>query len=137
MTRAGARVADAAAAMIGTRFRLHGRHPRHGLDCVGLVVCALAASGHPIKLPMGYRLRNNSIESQLAAVAAGDMVEVSGCLLPGDVVMAIPGPAQHHLLIAETPNSFVHADAAIGRVVRTFSPLPWPITRRWRIKPDI
>lgn len=135
MTELGKRIACAAADKIGTRFRLHGRHPKLGLDCVGLVVCAIEASGRKGTLPNGYRLRNSSIEQFVAAARNIGFEEVMGGPLPGDVILAIPGPAQHHLLIAETAGSFIHADAGLGRVVRVTSPLPWPVVGHWRIKP--
>lgn len=132
MSDTGTRIADAAAAMLGTKFRMHGRHPVLGLDCVGLVACALQQSGCIVEIPQGYRLRNSSIESLLAQAASSALAETQDKPLPGDIVLTIPGPAQHHLLVTETPRAFIHADAGLGRVVRTFAPLPWPIIKRWR-----
>ncbi len=37
--------AEAAESLVGIRFRLFGRDPAYGLDCVGLVAAALARSG--------------------------------------------------------------------------------------------
>lgn len=39
----------AARAFIGTRWSHRGRVPGHKLDCVGLVVCALAAAGRKVQ----------------------------------------------------------------------------------------
>ena len=40
-----AAIIAAARAAIGARFRLHGRDPATGLDCVGLVACAAPRAG--------------------------------------------------------------------------------------------
>lgn len=39
----------AARSYLGTGWRHRGRRPGHKLDCVGLVVCAMAAAGRPVK----------------------------------------------------------------------------------------
>ena len=38
-------LARAAAGCLGVRFRLHGRDPATGLDCLGLLGAALVATG--------------------------------------------------------------------------------------------
>ncbi len=129
---AGERVAAAALALVGTPFRLHGRDPATGLDCVGLAALALARSGLAVDPPRGYGLRNSSIEAALAVAERCDLVPASGAPMPGDIVLAAPGPAQHHLLVAITGKAFVHAHAALRRVVAMPGPLPWPILRNWR-----
>jgi cell wall-associated NlpC family hydrolase len=58
---AGERVAAAALALVGTPFRLHGRDPLTGLDCVGLAACALTMAGLTTQPPRRYALRNASI----------------------------------------------------------------------------
>ena len=52
-----------ARAAIGARFRLHGRDPESGLDCVGLAGHALGITG----LPSGYALRGRD-RAQVEAV---------------------------------------------------------------------
>lgn len=45
---------DAAISMIGVPFHHQGRHPKYGVDCVGLVICAYNAAGANIKNLANY-----------------------------------------------------------------------------------
>jgi cell wall-associated NlpC family hydrolase len=129
----GAALAAAAAALAGTRFRLHGRDPATGLDCVGLLAAALAAIGRPAPLPSGYRLRMRAVP-RLAAIAAGcGLAEAAGPAAPGDILLVRPAPCQLHLVIALGGHRFVHAHAGLGRVVLSGRPLAWPIVGHWRL----
>jgi cell wall-associated NlpC family hydrolase len=133
----GERVAAHARSLLGTRFRLHGRDPATGLDCVGLVLECLEAAGRPLAVPASYRLRNTDIASLLQFGERDGVSTADLPLQPGDILLVSPGPAQHHLLVALGPDSFVHAHAALRRVVETPvthpTRLPWPILRHWRL----
>ena len=132
MTGFAMRVADAAQAMVGTPFRLHGRDPATGLDCLGLVAASIAAAGRePPQLP-GYTLRNLSIARFLGLLTELGLERVDGPERPGDILLARPAAGQHHLAIASRGGGFVHAHAGLGRVVESPAPLPWPIAGRWR-----
>lgn len=129
----GAALAAAAEALIGCPFRLHGRDPQRGLDCVGLVASALAATGHIVSAPAGYAMRRQEVGA-LAAIARGaGLVEVEGPVSDGDVLLVRCGPGQLHLIVATSDGGFVHAHAGIGRVARTPGPLPGPVERHWRL----
>lgn len=125
--------AAAARALVGTRFRLLGRLPETGLDCVGLVACALAAAGRDVRAPTGYALRNTTIEPWLRLAGANGFGAVSSDEARGDLLLARPGPGQHHLIVALGGGEFVHAHAGLGRVVVQPEPLAWPVLRRWRL----
>jgi len=131
----GAEFAAAAEALVGAPFRLHGRDPAAGLDCVGVVAAAFKACGREVREPRGYGLRNRSVAPLLDLAAANDLVETDGPIAPGDVLLVRPGPGQHHLLVASCPGRFVHAHAGLRRVVAQPGPLPWPTQRRWRLAP--
>ncbi|RYE96206.1 MAG: peptidoglycan endopeptidase [Oxalobacteraceae bacterium] len=134
MSGEGMALVRAAEALLGCRFRLHGRDPATGLDCVGLVVAALKAIGRPVRPPTGYGLRNRRIDAALVPPAG--LVETSGNIQPGDIVLAAPGPLQHHLLIAGRDGCrFIHAHAGLRRVVETPGPIPWPLLHHWRLSP--
>jgi cell wall-associated NlpC family hydrolase len=133
VTGNGASLATAAEALVGTPFRLHGRDVARGLDCLGLVAAALAAIGRPIETPSGYSIRRLEIGRFLALASRAGLIETRDLPHPGDVFLVRPGPAQHHLVIAASARSFVHAHAGLGRVVNTPAPLPWPIERQWRL----
>lgn len=124
------RAARAAERLVGTRFRLHGRDPASGLDCVGLVAAALGVSTTPV----AYRLRNRDISAQLGFAPAAGLVETTGGIEPGDVLLVRAGPGQHHLLVADTRGGLIHAHAGLRRVVATPGPPRWPIERHWRLK---
>lgn len=133
MTMQGAALAQAAAELIGTPFRLHGASAEHGVDCVGLVTCALARIGQEPRRPQGYGLRNSHIDHHLAFAAMNGLALASGPLRSGDVLLVVPGPGQHHLLIAEGLSHFIHAHAGLRKVVRMPGPLSWPIEQHWRL----
>lgn len=136
MSRPGAALARAAAEMIGTRFRLHGRSPHYGVDCIGLVGCALEATGRKPVLPMSYSLRNSLIDRHLAFAEMNRLEEINAPIEPGDVILVAPGPGQHHVLVAEDTRHFIHAHAGLRSVVRMPGPLAWPIERHWRLAPQ-
>jgi cell wall-associated NlpC family hydrolase len=124
--------ARAAEALAGAPFRLHGRDPATGLDCVGVVAAAFAACGRQPREPRGYGLRNRAIGGWLALAEEAGLAEVEDGRRPGDIALVRPGPGQHHLLVALAGDRFVHAHAGLRRVVVQPGPLPWPIERRWR-----
>lgn len=129
----GEALARAAEALAGSRFRLHGRDPATGLDCLGLLAVALAAIGRPAPLPTGYGLRSQRLAGVEAAAAACGFGEATGARLPGDVLLLRPGPCQHHLAIAATVGRVVHAHAGLRRVVVAPELPGWPLLRRWRL----
>ena len=117
MSAPAAAFAAAAEGLVGTPFRLHGRNPHTGLDCVGLVGAALTASGRRVRYPFGYRLRNATIHRWLGFAKANGLLPTEGPLLPGDVMLTQPGPAQYHLIVAIAGDRVVHAHAGLNRVV--------------------
>lgn len=125
-------LAAAAERFVGVPFRLHGRDPERGLDCIGLALVALEAIGRRARVP-AYRLRMREIDGLVAAASGAGLVEASGPVKPGDVLLVRPGPAQHHLAIAASGGGLVHAHAGLRRVVLTPAPLPWAEERRWRL----
>ncbi len=132
---AGEALAYAARSLIGTRFRLHGRDPAGGLDCVGLVAAALAAIGRNGAAPLAYGLRNSSIADALDYARRAGLEETEGPIRPGDVLLMQSGPAQQHLLVAAAANRFIHAHAGLRRVVETPCLPVWPLLRHWRLRP--
>jgi len=124
---------EAARRFVGAPFRLHGRDPATGLDCVGLVAAALAAMGRTPIVPRTYALRNSDITNLLGFAAANGFEDIGGPVEPGDLVLVRPGPAQFHLLIAERSGSFIHAHAGLRRVVRMPGPLGLTVHRHWHL----
>ena len=127
-TGSGQAVAAAALAVVGVRFRLHGRDPASGLDCVGLVAWALRAGGYTAAVPTGYRLRGGDP----AAVLDAGLVRVDEPA-SGDVLLMRTGPGQLHLGVW-TDDGLVHADAGLRRVVLRPGAVTWPVLGVWRME---
>lgn len=113
-----------ARALIGKRFRLHGRAPETGLDCIGVVAWV-----YQLSVPTGYRLRTSDVrrvEEELRRL--GFLPGLGG---PGEVVLLRPGAEQVHLGIM-TSCGFVHADAGLRRVVEFPWRDDWEVLGYWR-----
>lgn len=128
----GTALADAAADLVGCRFRLHGRDPRTGLDCVGLVFAALAATGASPVAPQGYGLRNLSVDHWLHLASQSGLTPSPGPVRAGDVLLIALGACQHHLVIAAGPAFVIHAHAGLKRVVRQPFEPGWKVSAKWR-----
>lgn len=124
--------AAAAEALVGTPFRLHGRDPRTGLDCIGVFAAALKACGQDADLPVGYRMRMVSLEEWLPSPSEFGFRVAEGPALAGDVVLQRVGPVQYHLAIALGSSGWVHAHAGLRRVVKTPARPDGPIIEQWR-----
>lgn len=128
-------LAEAAQGLVGAPFRLHGRDPATGLDCVGVLAAALHACGVNVELPSGYRLRMGSIDAWLPAPDSLGFAASTGPVEPGDVVMQKLGAAQFHLAIAVDDAAWIHAHAGLRRVVRTSALPQGPVVHHWRASP--
>lgn len=131
----GLALAGAAEALIGTPFRLHGRDPLGGLDCIGLLGAALGQIGHPLTLPTGYPLRLRKLDGWLPDLTACGLVAAQLPVVPGDIVLLRLGPAQIHLAIAGLAGGWVHAHAGLRRVVQQATRPAGPILHHWRLAP--
>lgn len=127
----GARALAAARASIGARYRLHGRDPATGLDCVGLAALAMRAEGFAGAVPSGYALRRGDAGRVAAVIAAAGLVPAERARA-GDLLLLRAGPGMLHLAI-DSGNGIIHADAMLRRVAERPGPLPWPIAGRWRV----
>ena len=131
-TDVAAQIAGGALKLLGTPFRLHGRDPVSGLDCVGVVAAALACLADIPPTPTDYTLRGtygHRISAFLDAIHFGQI-----SFRPpkyGDILLLHPGPGQDHMAII-VPGGAVHAHAGLARVVLSPLPLPWPIAGHWR-----
>ena len=114
-----------ARALIGCRFRLHGRSAVEGLDCIGVVALAYGFDA----VPTGYALRTADVARIADGLAAAGFRAIER-LVPGAVISLAAGPAQLHLGIW-TGDAMVHADAALRRVVETPGVPRWPVLGIW------
>lgn len=130
----GQKLANAAAHFIGVRFRLHGRNPEDGLDCIGLIACSLRAIGDNPTIPEGYHLRNTSPLSWIGCAELSGLKTATGTIEAGDILLTKPGPGQDHLLIAENEREAIHAHAGLRRVVRQPLSTTGTIQTHWRLR---
>ena len=141
----GERIWDEALALLGVRFRLHGRDVGHGLDCVGVAALACRRAGAALRtIPDDYRWHGQD----LAAVQ--DWLRRSGLEAvdlqqwrTGDVLIANMGGGQWHVLIGgrgkagaagANPgggDALVHAHASLRRVVLMPVQPAGPTAQQW------
>jgi len=135
----GYALAVAAEALVGARFRLHGRDPATGLDCVGVLEVALRDAGLPCPLPstppFTYALKMRDVGACVRQAGAWGFAPAGGPVLPGDVLLFHLGPCQYHLVIAARGGGFVHAHAGLRRVIHAARLPEWPLEGHWRIAP--
>lgn len=131
MTERAARAVAAARGAVGARFRLHGRDPEFGLDCVGLAALALRAAGFRESIPCDYALRGGDAARLAARIDASALVR-GPTPEPGDLALFACDATQFHMAII-VPGGIVHADAGLGRVVERPGEPPWPMLGCWRV----
>ena len=140
MSSAGDALANEAGRLIGTPFRLHGRNPKTGVDCVGLVSAAFSRIDRRFDPPSQYALRNRTIApllDRLDTAPARRLPSGDPARQTGDICLCTLGSGQHHVVILAGPAagravSFIHAHAGLRRVVQTPGPPPWPVLASWR-----
>ncbi|WP_431469429.1 peptidoglycan endopeptidase [Sphingosinithalassobacter sp. LHW66-3] len=128
----GARAVEAARRALGARFRLHGRDPATGLDCVGLAALALRAEGFAGEVPSGYALRRSDIGKIVRQLAGSELTRCYDSR-PGDLLLCAVDAGQLHMAIA-SETGIIHADAMLRRVVERPGEVPWPVLGRWRVQ---
>lgn len=126
----GSAISDAAIALIGTPFRLHGRSAERGVDCVGLALLSVRGAGLTVPDPPAYRLRAGDAPMVPRWMQAAGFAQAVG-QRPGDLVIVRVSMLQPHLMI-DAGDSIIHAHAGLGRVVRVSALPDWPLLSRWR-----
>lgn len=129
----GATIAVSALGLVGCRFRLHGRDPATGLDCVGVISAALATSGQYRPLPTDYALRMRDARPARDLAREFGFIEVSGQMHAGDAVLFEVGPCQFHVAVACGDGRFVHAHAGLKRVICSEPGQAWSVIGHWRL----
>ena len=124
-------VVSRARALLGTRFRLHGRNPETGIDCVGL---AALAADVKVTTPTGYALRGGSMAEYITMIDAFSERR-NDRYRTGDVLLLRVAPNQFHMGIW-TGESLIHAHAGLRRVVETPGIPENEIIGTWRVKKE-
>jgi hypothetical protein len=130
---AGGRLVKAAEGLLGCRFRLYGRDPATGLDCVGLLVVALEQTGVSVKFPLDYTLKGKWDDRIWSMAERAGLVLVEGPAMAGDVLLVQVGPCQLHLVICADGGAVVHAHAGLRRVLRSPERPEGTIAAHWRL----
>ncbi len=126
------KIAARAIMLVGTKFRLHGRSAKYGLDCVGLVAECVDGSRRQAIVPNGYSVRGNYQAEVAKWFVANNFCEIeNGHIENGDIVLVQVGPERMHFLIIANGGA-VHAHAGLAHVVWTPLPLTWPVITHWR-----
>jgi hypothetical protein len=125
--------AQAAETLLGCPFRLHGRDPLSGLDCVGVVMASLQLIGSNPADAVGYGFRNRDYRPYLKLIGTAGFSPHCGPLKTGDLLATVPGPAQLHLLTCATDGGLIHAHAGLGRVVKSPFPITDPLVGQWHL----
>ncbi|MEK6542291.1 MAG: NlpC/P60 family protein [Pseudomonadota bacterium] len=122
-----------AVALVGTRYRLHGRSAEHGLDCVGLVALAYARAGLRFAPPPDdYRLRGDAMGRAAGLLEQSGFARIDGGKwLCGDVLLIHVGAGQQHLILG-SPHAHIHAHAGLRRVVMTPGAPAGQVLGHWR-----
>lgn len=108
---------DIARTYIGTPFHHQGRLPGVGLDCIGVVVCAMREAGLDVSDDVaGYgRLPSGGVF--MAAVERRCRSVPIEEALPGDVMMFAFRTEPQHIAIYTGDNTLIHAYQEVEAVV--------------------
>jgi len=132
----GRALAAAAEALVGVPFRLGGRDPAGGLDCLGLFAVAMERIGRVAVVPAGYSLKVRRLDQWLPDPALSGLAEAAAPFMPGDVILLQPAGAQFHLAIAGPGGGWIHAHAGLRRVVSEPAMPRGELVRHWRLQPQ-
>jgi cell wall-associated NlpC family hydrolase len=107
----------AARACLGTPFHHQGRLPQVGLDCIGLVVVALRASGCAVQDRLDYDRQPQGEALRHALQAHG----ATSIALPraGAIALFAFAGAPQHVALCTAADMMIHAYATAGCVVET------------------
>ncbi len=120
--------------MVGVPFRMHGRDPGIGLDCVGLIGAAMERAGLTPTLPRRYDLRNRSgIEAFLPMAEQSGLKSSRFPPARNDIVLYGLEGFQHHLAVSLGQHRIVHAHAGLRRVLVSTPNNDWRILKVWSV----
>jgi cell wall-associated NlpC family hydrolase len=112
----GTMLAAAARACVGARFRLQGRNPATGLDCIGLVIWSAQRCGLTLPDASDYLLSDTPARLDAALLQASLKQIDPRVLAAGDMVRLLSGGQPLHLAIYGDA-TLIHADARLRKVV--------------------
>lgn len=105
----------AARSYIGTPFKHQGRLPGVGLDCAGVVVCAMREAGIPVEDVARYSRLPRNGQFLAAVLAHADEVQFDD-RRDGDVMMFSFRSEPQHIAVFDR-GTIIHSHQAVGRVL--------------------
>ncbi len=111
---------------IGTPYHHQGRQPQIGLDCLGVVVCALRACGYSVNDQTDYTQSPNGAH-MLASIRAHAVGERPRHYPPqaGDLLLFRFNQQPQHCALATGDGQMIHAYAPQGSVVESRLSASW------------
>ena len=114
--------------LVGTRFRPQGRD-ESGLDCVGVVIVTY---GIPIdRVRRNYRIKGDYLAEAERVLGRFFRRVDKDQARPGDALLMRVASDQLHFAVM-TEAGFVHAHAALKRIVETPGAPEWPVIGVYR-----
>ncbi len=107
---------SAAMDCVGARFRLQGRDPAYGLDCVGLIAYCARAAGCTVSDKFDYDVTTDATILAAHLLESGFVKKEQGLLEPADVVLFSFFGSPNHAAIS-TASGIIHADMRLRKVV--------------------
>jgi murein DD-endopeptidase / murein LD-carboxypeptidase len=106
----------AARLCLGARFRLQGRQPETGLDCIGLIIWSAKRAGLVVPDAQDYLLSDNPARLDAGLLAAPIVPIDPATIAAGDIVRLLSNGQPLHLAICGS-ESLIHADIKCRKVV--------------------
>jgi NlpC/P60 family putative phage cell wall peptidase len=108
---------SAARAALNTPFHHQGRVAGVGLDCIGLVIVALQATGMTVhdRTDYGRRPDGHSLVTALKQHGAQRVDEIQA----GDILLFRYDQQPQHVALATSRDTMIHAFAPAGKVIET------------------
>jgi murein DD-endopeptidase / murein LD-carboxypeptidase len=106
----------AARTCLGVRFRLQGRHPETGLDCIGLIIWSAQRCGLTLPDAQDYILTDNPTRLDVALLTAPITPIDPTDHIAGDFVRLLSNGQPLHLAICGG-GTLIHADIRCRKVV--------------------
>jgi cell wall-associated NlpC family hydrolase len=129
MSFSASEAVERARSLVGVPFRPQGRHPKSGLDCAGVVLWTFSIAAQAAR--RNYRLRGFYLGEIRATLSTWFEEVAEGKASVGDVLLFAIRDDQAHLAVS-CGDSFVHANAALRRVVETPMTAGWTLAAAFR-----
>jgi len=122
-------VVAAARGYVGTPFKHQGRLPGVGLDCVGLVICALREAGYACRDTSAYSRWPKPSMMRRELLTESRQLERGETMQPADVMWFRIKRNPQHLGLYDGDGGMIHAFNISGRVEHHALTPEWLVKR--------